>query len=195
MTKLPAYIVAGGKSTRFGSDKAVALVRGVPLIERIARQLSPCAASVTVVADEPDKYESLGLRTICDIHPGLGPLAGLHAATVDCRQSDWLLLASCDLADVKPAWIDALSAGRTPDVVAVAYRDGEDHSARPQSLLALYHVSIRPIIEERLAQRRLAMHRLIADVPAALLPLPDDWPAIPQFNTRDDLARYLSGSE
>ena len=56
MTELvPAYILSGGRSSRFGSDKARALAAGKPLILHAADTVAPVAASITVVADRPDK--------------------------------------------------------------------------------------------------------------------------------------------
>jgi molybdopterin-guanine dinucleotide biosynthesis protein A len=78
-----AYILAGGKSRRFGSDKALAMVEGRPLIARLADRVRPHVARVTVVAERVDKYAHLGLRTIGDVVAGLGPLGGLRTALED----------------------------------------------------------------------------------------------------------------
>ena len=98
---MPVYILAGGRSSRFGSDKARALLDGEPLVARLARQIEPVARRVTVVAEAADTYADLGLRTIADRRPGLGPLAGLEAALLDATNppkstADWLILLSCD---------------------------------------------------------------------------------------------------
>ena len=80
MTRLPIYILAGGRSSRFGSDKARAVLDGEPLIKRVARMAMPIAESTTIVADRTGKYDDLGLRSIADDPPHLGPLGGLAAA-------------------------------------------------------------------------------------------------------------------
>lgn len=73
--QVPVYILAGGRSSRFGSDKARAALHGRPMIVRIAELLRPVAESMIVVAEQSDKYADLGLLTIADAIPGQGPLA------------------------------------------------------------------------------------------------------------------------
>ena len=88
---IPIYILAGGKSSRFGNphdDKALAEINNTPLILRLAEQLQPIANPLTIVADRADKYQHLGLNTIADHQPGLGPLAGLHRARSEEHTSE-----------------------------------------------------------------------------------------------------------
>ncbi len=54
------YILAGGKSRRFGSDKARAEAKGVAVIVRVAEALASIAGTVTVVADRAGRYDDLG---------------------------------------------------------------------------------------------------------------------------------------
>ena len=66
MEKVPVYILAGGKSSRFGQDKARVQLHGQPLLLHTARMVQAFASSITVVANAVDKYADLGLRTIAD---------------------------------------------------------------------------------------------------------------------------------
>lgn len=177
----PVYILAGGRSSRFGSDKARARVDGQPLIVRIARSVRSIAPKVTVVAARAGAYDDLGLPTIGDLHPGCGPLAGLQTALKDC-DAPWLLMLSCDLLDVQPAWIDRLLRMRTDTAAAVAYR----HQYW-EPLIALYHQRINPEVERRLASRQLRMQALLEAVPSIAVELPSGWPTLPQANTPADL--------
>ena len=187
MNDVPAYILAGGQSSRFGSDKARALVDGVPLIARIAAALRPVTRSVTVVSDVAGKYADLGLETIADAQPGLGPMGGLHTALTHLPgAADWLLLVSCDLVVLERAWIDALLAARTPEARAVAFMEVQGW----QPLLALYHRAIAVEVDEHIARGQRSMRKLLDSVGGVGLPRPADWPEVLQVNTRDDLARH-----
>src|SRR5262245_52966476 len=104
MIKIPVYILAGGKSSRFGSDKARAIFRGEALISRIAREVEAVASQVTVVAERAGKYDDLGLRTIADLQSGLGPIGGLLTALGECGD-DWVFIASCDMVAINIEWI------------------------------------------------------------------------------------------
>ncbi|ASV72877.1 Molybdopterin-guanine dinucleotide biosynthesis protein MobA [Thermogutta terrifontis] len=181
--RIPVYILAGGKSRRFGSDKALATLAGEPLLVRLARMVTPFATSVTVVADRPGKYSSLGLRTIGDLSPGQGPLGGLITALDDLREP-WMLLLSCDLVLVKASWIDRLMSARRANSLAVAF-----HHDVWEPLCALYSRDIRPRVQEAITAGRWSLQELLAAVPAVSVALPPDWPPIVQINTPDDFRR------
>jgi molybdopterin-guanine dinucleotide biosynthesis protein A len=179
-----AYILAGGRSSRFGSDKARALFDGVSLIQRTAGALGALGFTVTVVADVAGKYADLGLRTIADREPDQGPLAGLSAALVDAASNgqSWVLLASCDLLNLKAAWIETLWQAAIEPAEFVAFR-GEFW----EPLLACYHVSLRPRIDQRLGDKQGSMWKLLEASHGQVLPLPADWSQV-QANTPAELA-------
>lgn len=187
MKRVPLYILGGGRNSRFGSDKARAEVAGVPLVRRIAAALSPVALGVTVVAERADKYADLGLRTIADHQPGLGPMGGLATALADlsAQGGDWLLLTSCDLLEAKPAWAGLLLDRAQLPARAVAFR-GE----RWEPLFALYHASAGTTVDAHLEDGVRAMWRLLETLQAVAVPRPDDWPLVVQANTPDELDRY-----
>lgn len=110
-----AYILAGGKSSRFGSDKARVRIQGQPNLSRLANAMTASGWSVTVVAQQAGAYEDLGLRTIADFEPNAGPLAGVITALEDfggIERPDAALIITCDLILWREAWSDALLRGR-----------------------------------------------------------------------------------
>lgn len=191
MQRWPVYILAGGRSSRFGSDKARAMLDGAPLIARLVRQIEPVAERLTVVADAADKYADLGLRTIPDRRPGLGPLAGIEAAILDGQNSpesnaDWIIIFSCDLTVIRPAWIELLATARRTDspVVAFVESDGRRHP-----FPGLYHVGLLAAAQRQLNEGQLAVHQCIESVGHVDVPVPGDWPEVAQVNTLEDLKR------
>ncbi|WP_076069353.1 molybdenum cofactor guanylyltransferase [Sphingomonas montana] len=107
-------IFAGGAGRRFGSDKALALLDGRPLLAHVADRLgSQCAAVVVIGRDWP------GLPGVADRPaPGLGPLGGLAGALCHARDHgfDRVLTSGCDLPDL-PRDL-AVRLGDAPAVVA-----------------------------------------------------------------------------
>ena len=185
MTPVPLYILAGGQSRRFGSDKARAWFEGSPLIGRIARQLEPIAARVTVVADRADKYADLGLMTIRDAVPGQGPLGGLvsaleHAAAHE--RSDWACIVSCDWLNPDPEIIRSLAARISAEATAMAYRDQRWHP-----FPGLYHLAVRSAAAAQLERGDRAMWRLLDALPGAVGIAPGAPSALQQANTPEDL--------
>jgi molybdopterin-guanine dinucleotide biosynthesis protein A len=97
-------ILAGGRSSRFGSDKALAMIDGRPMLEHVAERLSgQCDGLVVAGRDWP------GIDRVDDRpEPGLGPLGGLAGALAHALDHgfDAVLTSSCDL----PALPDDLIA-------------------------------------------------------------------------------------
>ena len=108
-----AFILAGGASSRMGSDKALMEFAGEPLIVRTARLLAPLVSRVTVIGP-PGPYRRLGLQTVPDRIPGVrkvaarqGPLAGIVTA-LGVTSSPWNLVLACDLPYLTVEWIELL---------------------------------------------------------------------------------------
>ncbi|MBT8477816.1 MAG: NTP transferase domain-containing protein, partial [Gemmatimonadetes bacterium] len=78
--QLLGVVLAGGRSTRYGSDKAFAELGGTSLVRRAARTLRPEAGRVVVVANDVEKHRSEDLPVRPDRVAGIGPLGGLHTA-------------------------------------------------------------------------------------------------------------------
>ncbi len=191
MNSLPIYILAGGQSSRFGSDKARAVLSGVAMIRRVSEALGPVAQSVTAVASDVGAYEDLGIATIADLRPGLGPLGGLETALSDraARHGEgWLLLASCDLADPNAQWARLLIGRISPDAKAVAFKGD-----RWEPLFALYHSSLLADVRQQLDLGRGALWSLIESAHGTAVALPDGVRHIRQMNTRLDF-KNLGGT-
>lgn len=89
-------ILAGGEARRFGSDKAMALFEGRPLVAHIADRLRPRVEHLVICGGEE---RLAGVRHLPDRpKPGLGPLGGLCAALDDARHAgiEWVVSVGCD---------------------------------------------------------------------------------------------------
>ena len=165
------YILAGGRSSRFGSDKARALFRGRPLIVGLAEDLASATLGTTVVASTEGAYRDLGLETIGDRQPGLGPLGGLVTALDDLPNrhpgSEWLLLAACDLVEVDPAWVTALMS-HTESASAVAFRGPDGW----EPVFALYGLGLAAEVAARIDTGERSLQGLLDATGAAALPVP-----------------------
>jgi molybdopterin-guanine dinucleotide biosynthesis protein A len=167
---VPLYILAGGDSRRFGSDKARALRDGVPLLVGVARRLHPIASRITVVAARAGAYDDLGFRTIGDVVPRKGPLGGLLAAIEDCGRDQWLFLAACDWVGIRASWARRLLDHRAESTQAIAYK-----SDRYEPLFALYHTSLRDAVAARIEADRLEMRDLFSEAVTVNLHPPRGW--------------------
>ena len=133
MPDAEGFILAGGASSRMGTNKARLSLGGRTFVERIAEALRAIATEISLVSARPDD-DALGLPIVADIHRDCGALVGLHAALSACR-APWAAIVSCDLPFVTGELFARLGDLRTPDadVIAPLQTDG-----RPQPLCALY---------------------------------------------------------
>ncbi|MBK9168009.1 MAG: molybdenum cofactor guanylyltransferase [Bryobacterales bacterium] len=89
------FVLAGGRSSRMGSDKALLPFAGRALVLHVADLVAASAGSVTLIGS-PERYGSLGLPLLPDLRPGEGPLAGIEAA-LHAASADWNLVVACDM--------------------------------------------------------------------------------------------------
>jgi len=137
---LTALVLAGGRSTRFGSDKASAALQGRPLLQWVVEAVAPSCSPVLVIAARdqslPRLPQALAVTVVQDRWEARGPLAALATAMAAVR-TEWCFAASCDMPLLSPALPALLLAlpGEADDVVLPVV-DGH-----PQPLAALYRVS------------------------------------------------------
>ncbi len=167
------YVLTGGASRRFGTDKATFERDGEPWARRVVRELGFTLDQATVVTrpviDAVARHETLGMRMIEDREAapdglGFGPVAGLQAALADLAERDstgdsrcesardsvrgerWAVLTSCDLVNPNPQWWRRLvSALDRPTASGFDVEsDHESDHAHAETLDAVaYHDQIR----------------------------------------------------
>jgi len=71
-------ILAGGKSTRYGRNKALVNIDGISLIERVLRVLHDVFEHIILITNTPHEYAYLGLPMYEDLIKGLGPIGGVY---------------------------------------------------------------------------------------------------------------------
>ncbi len=189
---LTAAVLAGGRSSRMGSDKALLPLGGTPLLIRALGTVTEVCAHVMVVVADAGMLKSLdlpdGVEVVVDEVPGLGP-SGALASALAAAEDEWVFVVAADMPFVHPDVIRMLWGMRS-DVQAVVPRVPE--GAEP--LLALYSRECLHALREMLAAGRRRPVALLesatvrwvdADVLRTLDP---DLLTLLNINTPDDLA-------
>ncbi len=157
-SSVTGLVLAGGRSTRFGSDKARHAWRGRPLIEHAVSALQDVADSVLIGAGSHARpYEVAGARTIRDRFAHCGPLGGLHAG-LSHSSSPWVLVVACDMPAVTAPLLRGILSEIHGGLSCVVSRTP---GGRLHPLCAAYHVNLLPLVELHLRTGQLAMHALI----------------------------------
>jgi FdhD protein len=179
----PLYVLAGGQSSRFGADKALALLDDKPLIVHAIAAFSGIAAQHIAVVDHASRLLGVDLPVVVDAVPHAGPAQGLLTA-LQHRGQGWLWLAPCDVLGVKPEWLQDLAAQAQPGMRALAWRND-----RWQPLPSLWHTDALPLVQKAMAGGADALWQLLDAVHARAVPLPADWTDVRRIDTQDALRR------
>jgi len=122
-------VLAGGRSTRFGSDKLKAEYRGQPLLHRAIGALAEVCGEVVVVlsptGEEPAVPDGISVRFARDSNDGEGPLAGLYEGLLACR-TELVVVAGGDMPELQPMVLsEMLRVARETAADAVALAEGD----------------------------------------------------------------------
>jgi FdhD protein len=137
-----AAILAGGASSRMGTNKALLKVDGEPIITRSYRILARLFHEVIIVTNTPEDYAFLPCRKVPDIHPELGSIGGLHSAIVH-GSNERTFAAACDMPCLNAELIRHLCSASTTDDAVVPLNC--DNLREP--LHAVYARSILPAMQ------------------------------------------------
>lgn len=148
-----AVVLAGGRSTRLGRDKAVERIGGERLLDRVLRLTGGLAEELVVVVDAPETVERLGVpdtaRTVVDAFPGGGSLGGIATGLRSVRH-EWAFVVACDMPFLNPRLLRHLAHRRHGFDAVVPLVEG-----RPQPTHALYSTRCLAPMEERLRRGEL----------------------------------------
>ena len=161
--KIPlAAIVAGGKARRMGADKAVLLLEGVPLIERVWARVATVSARLVTVGGVP-RLGHLGVPTIQDFYTGADSLGGiataLRYASAELGPRTAVLCVACDMPLLEPnllLHLYRISCGW--DVVVPRVEAGYE------PLCAVYRVTCLPVMEGQIGRANFAVRGIFRSV-------------------------------
>ncbi len=138
MTRILGAVLAGGRSRRFGSDKALAIYGGTTLIEHAIAALAPQVDAILVCGRSIDGVTCVADRPA----PDLGPLGGLNAALCHAAACgfDAVVTIPCDMP-LLPA-----------DLVARLRREGATSVVAGMPVVGLWPASLAGLLDTLLAE-------------------------------------------
>lgn len=212
MTSLAAVILAGGRSSRMGRDKALISVGAETLIQRTCRIALQCTDGVYVVTPWPDRYRSALPNTVSFITEAppssdqtstfQGPLMALIAALGALQTSSepptWVLTLACDMPNLSAAvlttWHNQLDY-LAPQ--ALAYLPQRQHRWEP--LCGFYRVAALESLEQYAATGGRSLQAWLNQQAISgriLAPIPNtDEAMFANVNTPSDLAKWQNAKD
>lgn len=167
-----AVLLAGGRSTRYGSPKALAEVGGRSILDRGLATLDEAVGDAVIVANDPRPYAAAGRPIRPDVRPGSGVLGGILTAVrwADERNRGAAVVLACDMPFVPAALLRRLVEAAAAGAVSIAESTGPRGM---EPLCAVYGIGCAGPIEHALDHGQRAIISFFPDVEVRRLPLPE----------------------
>lgn len=155
--KITGIVLAGGKSSRMGHDKALIVYHGKPLIQHAVDLLSRICTKVIISANS-DAYSFTGCEILPDGMPVDAPMTGIFSG-IHHSDSEWNIVLSCDMPLVERWFI----------VMMLQHKDGYDtvvpvhDNGTLEPLCAVYHRNTGLVLEKHLREGQYSIRQFILE--------------------------------
>ena len=129
---ITGIILAGGKSSRMGSDKGFVMYKNKAFIQHIIEAIQPLVDEIIIVSDNPD-YDVFKQKRVSDLIENAGPLAGVYTGLVESENENNLVV-SCDVPLINSETLSLLIDGidEETDIVQL------ESQGKTMPLIAMY---------------------------------------------------------
>jgi molybdenum cofactor guanylyltransferase len=142
--EVSGIILAGGKSRRFGTNKALYEYQNKKLVEYAIAVLAPLCGNILISTSLEQDFSFTGLQTVNDRYPDSGPVAGIHAC-LQKSSTDHNLVIGCDLPFLKEDLLKYILQKSTAYQVVIPMQ----HYFK-ETMVGYYHKSCMQVLEQAL---------------------------------------------
>lgn len=177
---MKCFILAGGKSRRFGEDKLLYEIEGKKVIERVVGSAKSVCDEVFIVTKNPVKFEFLKIPVILDKLPIQASIVGLYTALSHADEP--VLILSGDLPLISPQVLKILMDSYEEPVTLAKTKD------KLHTLIGVYSPKVTQTIKEFLRKKNYKLYKLVKKVGFKAVGFPDEYaPYFLNLNTKEDL--------
>lgn len=176
------YVLAGGRSSRMGTNKALLPWRRGTLLGYIAGEVEAAAGSVTLVGSAETAF-----RTLPDEYPGFGPVGAIATALRDTT-AEWNLIVACDMPGVTREWLALLLAEAGGDATVPVTPDG-----RPHPLCAVWNRSALDVVSSAVDRGVHTVNEVVRRLDCRTLAVEDH--VVANVNTPEEWACFAGRRE
>jgi molybdopterin-guanine dinucleotide biosynthesis protein A len=184
-------VLAGGKSSRVGFDKAKVKIGGLSLIQLVVSRISALFDRIIIITgDRQEEYCFPDYEQVRDHYKGAGPLAGIHAG-LNASDSEYNFFIACDMPQIPIPLITHMMTFKGYD--AVVPRKG----IFVEPLCAIYNKSILPMVEECIREKKLKIQDMFPKLHVKYIEEDEvntydpGGQAFFNINTQDDFRRFF----
>ncbi|MCA9897944.1 MAG: molybdenum cofactor guanylyltransferase [Anaerolineales bacterium] len=155
---LTVAIMAGGKSSRMGTDKSFVLFEGRPLIEVVMEAVASLGDETLLITNKLHAYAHLNLPMVSDVYPDHGSLGGIFTA-VHAAAHPHTLVVACDMPWLnRPLLAYMIGLRQTADLIVPRWEK------YPEPLHAIYSKACLDPIEAKLKAQQLKITSFFGQV-------------------------------
>ena len=190
-----AIILAGGKSSRFGSDKAMYKIEQKPMLENIVEKLEVFFDNIYIIGNEKQKLKEVNrqIKFLSDIIPDKGPLGGLYTGLSE-SDSQFNYLQACDMPFICEEYLNFMKSYIKEDSNYDAYIPVKDGYLEP--FVGIYNKSIKNDILKLIKKEQLNFDYLFNEINIKKIPeeeiekVADPKKIFFNINRKEDLIKY-----
>lgn len=180
---ISAAILAGGKSSRMGENKALLKIGRDRIIDKLTKELGMFSELLVSVASKGD-YEDLGLKLVYDENRDIGPIEGLRRV-LSAAENEYVFVCAVDMPNITAEFVRCLSLFTKSGDDCYVITD-EDHI---QPLCAIYKKSCLPVIEKLISEGNYRLRKIFDAVSTVYISIEDlnfTKKTVKNINTRED---------
>lgn len=177
---ITGILLAGGKSSRMGADKAMLIFNEKTFIQHIIDAMTPLVNNIVIVSDNKE-HTFLGINRTNDIIKDAGALAGLYSG-LHYSKTDYNLVVSCDVPLITTEVLQLLISNYEEHLDIIQLES--DNKTMP--LTALYHKKCEQPIKQLLDCGEKRVRFAVSQLKTKTIKLDDNLSlATTNINTKD----------
>lgn len=145
-----AIILAGGKSSRMGSDKGLLLLEKKPLVAHVIETLRKLTPDIILVSNQ-EEYKDFGIPVYEDLIKDAGPLAGIYTGLTYAKNHKNIVL-SCDVPLVSVELLSFLIENSINYDVTIPFNNNKTHQ-----IIGVYDKSCVKVFKQELDNNQRKM--------------------------------------
>jgi molybdopterin-guanine dinucleotide biosynthesis protein A len=156
-SEISGFILAGGKSSRMGFDKAFLIVANKPLLQNMIDVIDPFCQSIAISGQNP-VYANFHLEIIPDVFSECGPISGLYSV-LKHSTTTWNLVVGVDVPFLNKELIQFLISNQGDyDCIIPIHKYGIE------PLVGLYNSRIWPVVETQIGDGKFKLSKLLSEL-------------------------------
>jgi molybdopterin-guanine dinucleotide biosynthesis protein A len=179
---ITGIILAGGKSSRMGTDKGFMIFNEKPFIQYSIDALKPLVSDIMIVSDNSN-YDVFGHKRVHDIIKGAGPVSGIYSG-LSASKTDYNLVLSCDIPLIKTGILEKLIENIDNDSEIIQIESND----KTMPLIALYNKKCAKVFFDALQNDERRLRRVISSLKTKNVVLNvDNQKTTMNINTQEEL--------